>query len=109
MNWKSNEFSKGLTQQLLAPSDIQHSSTTSLKLTMLHQKKTYISRPSLEHKITSIVNKQEPTDMYVVVYGPKGVGKSVLVDKCVHDKKGVVKLCVSEDGYSASALNQDFG
>ena len=79
----------------LSPSDIQHSSTTSIKLAMLDKKGTYVSRPTLESTITSIVNRQEPTEKYFVVYGPKGVGKSVLIDKCVQGKKGVVKVLIS--------------
>ena len=59
------------------------------------QKKWYIHRPDLESKITSIVNREEPTKKYVVLYGPKGVGKSLLVDKCVDGKKGVVKVIIS--------------
>jgi hypothetical protein len=79
----------------LSPSDIQHSSTNSITLAMLHQKGTYVSRPTLESTITSIVNRQEPNMKYFVVYGPKGVGKSVLINKCVQGKKGVVKVLIS--------------
>lgn len=32
---------------------------------------------------------------YFDVYGPKGVGKSVLVNRCVYGMKGVVKVMVS--------------
>jgi hypothetical protein len=82
-------------KRFLSPSDIQHSSTTSLKLAMLHQNDTYVSRPTLESAITSIVNRHKPTQKYFVVYGPTGVGKSVLVDKCVEGQKGVVKVLIS--------------
>lgn len=40
--------------------------------------------------ITSIVNRQEPTDKYFVVYGPKGFCKSVL-----EGEMGVVKVLIS--------------
>jgi hypothetical protein len=81
-------------KRFLSPSDIQHSSTTSLKLAMLQQNDTYVSRPTLESAITSIVNRQEANAKYFVVYGPKGVGKSVLIDKCVQGQKGVVKVLI---------------
>jgi hypothetical protein len=92
---KSNtkEISKD-TRSILSPSDIQHSSTTSVKLRELESKKLYIHRPDLESKINYILRRENATDKYYVVYGPKGVGKSVLIDKCVDGKKGVVKVII---------------
>ena len=54
-----------------------------------------VLRPLKRCEINSIVNRQEPPDKYFVLYGPKGVGKSVLIDKCVDGKKGVVKVIIS--------------
>jgi hypothetical protein len=78
----------------LSPSDIQHSSTTSVKLRELESKESYIHRPDLENKINSILHRENATPKYFVVYGPKGVGKSVLIAKCVDGKKGVVKVII---------------
>ena len=79
----------------LSPSDIQHSSTTSGEVHELMKNKYYIHRPDLENKITSILYREKATDKYYVVYGPKGIGKSILIDKCVDGKKGVVKVIIS--------------
>jgi hypothetical protein len=98
LDWKSDiKFIKEISKNLryLLPSGIKHSSTSSAKIRQLERNNFYIHRPHLENKITSIVNRQIPTDKYFVVYGPKGVGKSVLVDKCVDGKKGVVKVIIS--------------
>jgi hypothetical protein len=78
----------------LSPSDIQHSSTTSLLIRELKRNKYYIHRPDLESKINSILHRQNATKQYYVVYGPKGVGKSVFIAKCVDGKKGVVKVII---------------
>ncbi len=85
---------KGL-HRLLLPSDIQNSSTTSIQVQKLLNNKEYIDRPDLEKEITTIVNKQTATEQYYVVYGPKGVGKSVLISKCSDGIKGVVKVIIS--------------
>jgi AAA+ ATPase superfamily predicted ATPase len=61
----------------------------------LERNKYYNHRADLENKIASILHRQKATKEYFVVYGPKGVGKSVLVDKCVDGKKGVVKVTIS--------------
>jgi hypothetical protein len=90
----TNEMLKD-ARSILSPSDIQHSSTTSVKLRDLESKKLYIHRPDLESKIDYILRKENATDKYYVVYGPKGVGKSVLIDKCVDGMEGVVKVIIS--------------
>jgi hypothetical protein len=82
-------------KRFLTPSDIQHSSTNSIEVCELVRNKSYIHRPALEEKITSILYRETPSKKYFVVYGPKGVGKSVLIDKCVEGKKGVVKVLIS--------------
>jgi hypothetical protein len=82
------------TTRHLSPSDIQHSSTTSEEVHELERNKAYIHRPDLESKINSILHRQNATDKYFVVYGPKGVGKSVLISKCVDGKNGVVKVII---------------
>jgi GTPase SAR1 family protein len=98
MNIKNNggEMFKD-ARGILSPSDIQHSSTTSVEVRILEANNLYIHRPDLEKKIESIVNMRQTIKKYFVVYGPKGVGKSVLIDKCVDGKKGVVKVIVSSD------------
>ena len=82
-------------RRILLPSDIQHSSTTSVEIRNLERSECYIHRPDLERKITSIINRKKSIKQYYVVYGPKGVGKSVLVDKCADGMKGVVKVIIS--------------
>jgi GTPase SAR1 family protein len=88
------EIKEDVTRQLM-PSDIQHSSTSSEEVHDLERKKHYIHRVDLENKIASILHRQKPTKEYFVLYGPKGVGKSVLVGKFVDGKKGVVKVIIS--------------
>ena len=36
-------------------------------------------------------------DFYIVVEGPKGVGKSTMIDTCLKGKKGVVRVTISSD------------
>lgn len=88
------EIVRDITRHL-SPSDIQHSSTFSMEVCDLEKSNSYIHRPALEDKITSILHRETPSKQYFVVYGPKGVGKSVLVAKCVDGKKGVVKVLIS--------------
>jgi hypothetical protein len=68
---KSNttEISKD-ARSILSPSDIQHSSTTSVKLLDLVKNKFYIHRSDLENKINYILHKEKPSKQYYVVYGP---------------------------------------
>ena len=89
-----DEMKKDL-KKYISPDDIKHSSTTSLKLHELQSKKRYINRPALEKQITSIVERTEASNRYFVVYGPKGVGKSILVSKCIDGKKGVLNVIIS--------------
>jgi hypothetical protein len=90
----NDEIVLDITRHLL-PSDIQHSSTTSVKVRELERNNFYIHRPDLEKKFTSILHRGKAIDKYFVVYGPKGVGKSVLISKCVDGKKGVMKVIIS--------------
>jgi hypothetical protein len=82
-------------RKMFLPKAIQHSYSSSIKILTLEESGHYITRPFLEAKINSILNREKATDQYFVVYGPKGVGKSVLVSKCVKDKKGAAKIIIS--------------
>lgn len=56
----------------------------------------FVSRPNIEKKINAALTTSSlDADSYTIVYGPKGIGKTELVDHAAIGKKGVVKVLVS--------------
>lgn len=56
----------------------------------------FITRPKIEEKISNALTYEYlKSDSYTIVYGPKGIGKTELVDHTAIGKKGVVKVKVS--------------
>jgi hypothetical protein len=55
---------------------------------------SFVKRPLLENLVNRIL-KATPDGTYTVVYGAKGVGKSMLLDNMVSGQRGVVKLIVT--------------
>ena len=64
-------------------------STTALDELLSKQK--FCTRSVHENEISSILKRTEADGHYFIVYGAKGVGKSVLVDHAVKGRSGVVK------------------
>jgi hypothetical protein len=88
----------------VSPSDIKNRAETSTRVQKLIKAKQYVPRPDLEKKIMSILNRKEANDKYLVLYGLKGGGKSVLIDKCIMQRKGVVKVLVSSVFHKSAIL-----
>lgn len=67
------------------------------KSEITHSRSTdFVPRPKIEEQINkAFTNESRRGDGYTIVYGPKGVGKSELVDHVAIGKKGVVKVKVS--------------
>jgi hypothetical protein len=88
------EFVKDL-KRVVSPDDIKNRSEKPFRIQKLEQANKYIRRPDLEETMMSILDRKEADDTYVVLYGSKGCGKSVLVEKCIMNRKGVVSVLVS--------------
>jgi hypothetical protein len=93
-NENAREFVKDL-KRVVSPDDIKNKSEKPLRVQKLEQANKYIPRPDLEETMMSILDREEADDTYVVLYGSKGCGKSVLVEKCIMNRKGVVSVLVS--------------
>ena len=92
---KSYEAISKDVKKVLSPDDIKRKSETCKKVKTLEEEGKYVSRTDLEEQITSILERSKPNDKYYVIYGPKGCGKSILMEKSIMDKKGVVKVLIS--------------
>ena len=58
--------------------------------------KNFIPRPNIAQKIYDALTYESlEDDCYTIVYGPKGIGKTELVDHTAIGRKGVVKVKVS--------------
>jgi hypothetical protein len=95
-DYKENaiEFVKDL-KRVVSPDDIKNRSEKPFRIQKLEQANKYIRRPDLEETMMSILDRKEADDTYVVLYGSKGCGKSLLVEKCIMNRKGVVSVLVS--------------
>jgi GTPase SAR1 family protein len=85
----------GDVKRVVSPDDIKNRSEKPSRIQELEDAKKYIPRPDLEETIMSILEKKESDETYVVLYGPKGCGKSLLIEKCINNRKGVVSVLVS--------------
>jgi GTPase SAR1 family protein len=95
-SFKSNLFELFRdVKRVVSPDDIKNRSEKSSRLQKLKDANEYVPRPDLEKSITSILNRTKADDTYVVLYGPKGCGKSLLVEKCINNRQGVVSVLVS--------------
>lgn len=71
------------------------STSTSVVLQQLKEQNFWIDRPLVEKSIKTYLNRTNANGKYLVVYGGKGDGKSLLVDNCIAELSGVLKLVVS--------------
>lgn len=56
---------------------------------------TYVERPELEKKLADFLKEPRLAGRYFVLFGPKGAGKSTVVQKVLQDRKGVILLSAS--------------
>ena len=65
--------------------------------TITHSRSShFIARPKMKEKIGEAFTYESlKGDRYTIVYGPKGIGKTELVDHTAIGKKGVVKMRIS--------------
>lgn len=49
--------------------------------------------------------KNETRDFYIVVEGPKGIGKSTMIDTCLKGKSGVVRVTIPPDTNEADVVS----
>jgi hypothetical protein len=92
---KSYETMSKDVKKVLSPDDIKRKSEKCENVKALEEEGKYVTRTDLEERITSILERTKPDDNYYVIYGPKGCGKSILMEKSIMDKKGVVKVLIS--------------
>jgi GTPase SAR1 family protein len=85
----------GDVKRVVSPDDIKNRSEKPSRIQELEDANKYVPRPDLENSIMSILNRTEADDTYAVLYGPKGCGKSLLVEKCINNRQGVVSVLVS--------------
>jgi len=78
----------------VSPDDIRYSSVAPGRAQELEDENEYVHRPELEKQITSIINRKKADDHYFILYGSKGCGKSILAEKCIVGKKGVVSVMI---------------
>jgi len=58
-----------------------------------------------ENEISSILKRTEANGKYFVVYGAKGVGKSLLVDHAVKGHSGVIELMATSISTKNDIIN----
>ena len=101
-NYKSNrenaqELQKDalILMNVVSPDDIKHSLVSPGRAQELEDQHHYVHRTELEQQINSILKREKADDTYFILYGSKGCGKSIVVEKCIVGKKGVVKVLIS--------------
>ena len=62
----------------------------------LTSSETFVPRDDLENRVNNALTRQESQRCYHVIFGPKGVGKSAIVDKCAKGRRGVIKVVVTD-------------
>ena len=101
-NYKSNRENAQEQQKdalilmnMISPDDIKHSCVPPGRAQELEDQHHYVHRTELEQQINSILKREKADDTYFILYGSKGCGKSIVVDKCIVGKKGVVSVLIS--------------
>jgi energy-coupling factor transporter ATP-binding protein EcfA2 len=74
--------------QSLAVANIQQARISELSV-------EFVARPALQRAVENAI-KNPHRNIYTVVYGPKGAGKSTLVEGCASKRSGVVKVAVTQ-------------
>ena len=56
----------------------------------------FVERPALMREIWNAMNKKKADGAYTVVYGPRGVGKTTIIESVVCNRRGVLVLRLSK-------------
>ena len=75
------------------------------QLNTLIKNNKFIPRSEKVKEIQSILNRTEADGKYFVIYGAKGVGKSLLVDYCIKDLSGIMKMDVTSITTKQAIIN----
>uniref|UniRef100_A0A7S0SRD8 ATPase AAA-type core domain-containing protein n=1 Tax=Chromulina nebulosa TaxID=96789 RepID=A0A7S0SRD8_9STRA len=76
-------------------------SLQSNKITSSLSKENYVRRQDVEASVNLATNVK-----YMVVYGPKGAGKSELVEHCAINKNGVIRIVVTSANTKQDIVSQ---
>ena len=76
------------------PSKIKTSIPNTSDYLELVKNNKYVKRPSIEKKLLSFTNrtKSESDGIYLIVYGAKGAGKSMVADAVISGRPGILKV-----------------
>mmetsp|Transcript_11767 Transcript_11767/g.11407 ORF Transcript_11767/g.11407 Transcript_11767/m.11407 type:complete len:446 (+) Transcript_11767:101-1438(+) len=61
----------------------------------LVEEKLFVERPDLLHQILEILNRKNANGKYFILFGAKGVGKSTIVERAIHNRKGIIKMQIT--------------
>jgi hypothetical protein len=81
--------------QSALPSYLKKSVVSTMQLDDIIKDNEFTARLVLGKRIGSIFERVKANGQYFIVYGAKGVGKSLLLDKASKDHIGVIKLMIS--------------
>ena len=56
----------------------------------------FVPRPTLESELCYVMNRKKADGTYAIVYGPRGVGKSTIIESVIHNRRGVLVLRISK-------------
>jgi hypothetical protein len=79
----------------ILPSFLKRSVVSTPALDTVVKKNYFSRRLEQENQIRSIFQRTEDNGQYFVVYGAKGVGKSLLVDHATKGNSGIIKVKVT--------------
>ena len=62
----------------------------------MERKGSFVERPALMTELCNVMNKKKADGTYAVVYGPRGVGKTMIIESVTSNRRGVLVLRLSK-------------
>ena len=62
----------------------------------IERKGLFVERPALMTELCNVMNKKKADGTYAVVYGPRGVGKTMIIESVIRNRRGVLVLRLSK-------------